>query len=75
MMGPYGYGPGWGWGAMLLGWLWMLLVVAAIVAVIVLIARAGTGRHTDVPLEILRKRYAAGELSKEQFEQMKQDVA
>ena len=32
---------------------------------------AGAG----TPLEILRRRYAAGELTKEQFEQMKRDVA
>lgn len=75
MMWPYGYGPGWGWGAMLMGWLWMLVIVAAIVAVVVLFVRSGTGRQPETPLEILRKRYAAGELTKEQFDQMKRDVA
>lgn len=28
----------------------------------------------ETPLEILRKRYASGELTKEQFEQMKKDI-
>ena len=75
MMWPYGYGPGSGWGAMLMGWIWMLLVVAAVVAGVVLNARATAARQSETPVEILRKRYAAGELTKEQFDQMKRDVA
>ncbi|HLW46524.1 MAG TPA: SHOCT domain-containing protein [bacterium] len=72
-MWPYGYGPG--WGPMIFGWVWMLVFVAAIVAVIVLITRAPGTRYTDTALEVLRRRYAAGELTKEQFEQMKREVA
>jgi putative membrane protein len=60
---------------MFMGWIWMLVIVAAIVAGAVLIARAAAGRQSETPVEILRKRYAAGELTKEQFEQMKRNVA
>jgi uncharacterized membrane protein len=34
-----------------------------------------TVRHTDTALEILRRRYADGELTKEQFEQMKRELS
>ncbi len=81
MMGPYWwYGAGWGWMAM--GWvmmvvLWALAVVGVVALVRAMDARRTTGESTraDAPIEILRRRYAAGELTKEQFEQMKRDVA
>lgn len=73
MMWPYGYGPG--WGAMVLGWLWTLVFVAAIAAIVVLLTRAAAPRRTATPADILRRRYAAGELTKAQFEQMKRELA
>lgn len=32
-------------------------------------------KEPEAPIEILRRRYAAGELTKEQFEEMKRNVA
>jgi putative membrane protein len=32
------------------------------------------GRQSDTALEILRKRYAKGEFTKEEFDQMKKDI-
>jgi putative membrane protein len=47
-----------------------------IVALLRLATRNAARRGgTETPLDILRRRYAAGELTKEQFEQMKRDVA
>jgi len=80
MMWPYGYGMGWGW--MAAGWLMMLvfwaLVVVGIVALFKMATNLGASsepRSANTPIEILRRRYAAGELTKEQFEAMKKDVA
>jgi putative membrane protein len=76
----YGYGPGWGWAIM--GWIMMVvvwgLIVVGIVALVRLLGTRSAGgpqRPADTALEVLRRRYAAGELTKEQFEEMKRDVA
>ena len=72
MMFGYGYGgPG--------GWLWMLggLVVLVGIVLLVVWALVGTLRQgrddaRPTPLEILRERYARGEITQEQLEQAKQ---
>lgn len=81
MMWPYGYGPG-GWGWMIGGWIMMLVFWALVIIGIVAMVRYVSGRggaarldEGETPLEILRRRYAAGELTKEQFEEMKRNVA
>lgn len=67
------YGAGWGW--MVLGWISMTLFwVLVIVGVVALVRAATRGGQSESALDILRKRYAAGELTKEQFEQMKRDL-
>lgn len=66
----WGYGMG-GW--MML--LWFLIAVAIIALVVWAITRAAAsqGRGTG-PEEILRERYARGEITREQFEQMREDL-
>ena len=78
MMGPYGYGGGW----MALGWLSMLVFwVLVIVGIVVLIRWTGARNVPsprgagDTALEILKRRYASGEITKEQYEAMKRDIA
>lgn len=59
---------------------WLVLIVLIILAVIAIIkwlrtskdATAPTGTQTS--LEILKKRYTKGEISKEEFERMKKDI-
>ncbi|GAB4282973.1 MAG: hypothetical protein Kow0080_36950 [Candidatus Promineifilaceae bacterium] len=81
-MGQHMYGLGWsGW---LLGGLMMLLFWGGLIAVIFFIARAfsGNGRSSQQSpasssqsaLDILKQRYARGEISKEEFEQIRQDL-
>ena len=52
---------------------WALVVTAVIFAVRWL-RRQGPHGHMATPLEILRARYARGELSRQDFESMRQDL-
>jgi putative membrane protein len=77
----YGWMNGFGgtmWGIGLLFW---LVIIAAVVLLVVWAVRS-SGRYASTPpsqepdaLEIARRRYARGEISKEQFEQIKRDLA
>ena len=66
MMGPYWNGGGWWWmGPMMV--LFMALVIVGIVALVRFVATPSATPRVSVsetPLEILRRRYAAGELTK-----------
>jgi putative membrane protein len=72
-------GPGGGWPMMHYGyggwfmWLIPVIVVAIVIYFIVQARRDGGVRET--PLEILEKRYAKGEVSKEDFERMKREIS
>ena len=65
--------------------LMMLLFGAAIIVAVVLLIRwlvtaghvgqqASAERGTESALDILQKRYACGELSKQEFEEMRQNI-
>jgi putative membrane protein len=58
------------WGMTLGGWIWMGVWVVALLAMVWLLVYGGRGRDRergDDPLEILRRRYANGEMSEEEF--------
>lgn len=63
---------GMGWG----GGLYMLIIFGLIVIGGIAIVRWSlkSGDGEDSALEILKRRYAQGELTKEQFEAMKKDI-
>ena len=72
-----GYGDfGWMGG---FGWLWMVLVWAVVIALVVWGAGAlfGTRRRAaePTPLDVLKRRYAAGEITTAEFEQTKRALA
>jgi putative membrane protein len=78
-MGPgmmnWGYGMGWGW--MIIMAVFWISVIVAIVFLIrwVILSTKITGTKSDESaLEILKKRYAKGEISKEEFEEKKKDI-
>ena len=64
-----------GW--MLLGWVLVLAVLAAVVVGLVWAGRraGGASRPPETPLDILKRRYAQGEISAEQFEAMKRRLS
>ena len=81
---------GWGWGlghgayGFPFWWLaagFRLVVLAAIVVGVVYLARffsrqtGWRGRHEESALDILQKRYARGEITREQYEEMKRNLS
>jgi putative membrane protein len=86
MMGGYsGYGPGsmmWGggsWLMMIIGGLFFLLLIAAGIGIVVWAASqggksSGGTRSAETHLDVLKRRYANGEIDKKQFEDIKKDL-
>lgn len=77
MMGPGMMG---GYGTMfLMPILWIVVIGVIIWAVVAAVRRSGesdsTARSTDSALEILKRRYARGEINKEEYEEKKKDLA
>ncbi len=75
--GPmYGYHFGMGW--MFLGLVfWIFVITCAVLLVLWIIGRGGRGKRAqgeDSALEILNIRYAKGEITKEQYDEMKKDI-
>jgi len=76
MMG-WGYGTGW-LGMILMAAFWIAVIVGIVFVIRWLVVATGTaGRKSsseDSPLEILKRRYARGEINKEEFEEKKSDL-
>ena len=73
MMHDYG-AYGWGWGiAMVVFWL-ALLALAGLVVLRLLRHHEGTHTSKATPLDIAKERYAKGDITKEQFEELKKDL-
>ena len=79
--GPYDWGGhpmmwgAWGFGMMIMMILfWALIIVAVVVGIRWLV---GQGKETrpDSALDILRQRYARGEINKDEFEATKRDLS
>ncbi len=71
------YGPHmWGFGGGIFMILFWVAVVVAIVLVVRHVAKTSHGNQgqAEAPLDILKRRYARGELTKEQFDKMKEDL-
>ncbi len=68
-----------GWGSFgILGWLSMLifwvLLILGVVALIRYLTRSGQSSEDKTPLDILKERYAKGEINKKEFEEKKKDL-
>ena len=80
MMGYGGWNNMMGWNGLgSLGWIPMLifwvLLILAVVALIRYLGRSSQQQDSKTPLEILKERYARGEIDKKEFEQMKKDLS
>jgi putative membrane protein len=83
---PYEWGwgmhPMWGmWGVWGIGMMvmmlvfWGLVITGIVLAIRWLVTQGREPRATDSALDILRQRYARGDISKEEFEAKKKDLA
>jgi putative membrane protein len=75
-------GPGWHWAAGGVGWWWLLgpltlvLLLAAFAVVVWLLVRTGGGGNSSVDRaqQILRERYAQGEIDADEYQQRKSQL-
>jgi putative membrane protein len=81
--GPYDWGWGshpmmwgaWGFGMMLMMIVFWVLIIVAVVLGIRWLVGQGKESRADSALDILRQRYARGEINKEEFESRKKDLS
>ncbi len=66
-----GWGVGMGWGVV--GLVFQLLFWVALIYLVVMLFHKHEEREDDA-LKILKERYAKGEISKKEFEEMKKDL-
>ena len=67
--GPMNYGYG---GVFM--WIILLILIGVIIYLVINKQKSTAGGDGETPLEILKKRYAKGEISKQEFEKMKKDL-
>jgi putative membrane protein len=67
------------WGGIVFGWIFKMLIAALVIWLVVhSLSKSQNHREIQLPpetaMDILKKRYAKGEISKEQYEQMRKDL-
>ncbi|MBC8231612.1 SHOCT domain-containing protein [bacterium] len=68
----HGYGM---WGGIMMLVFWGAVIVGIVFLVKWIVNQSRTNQRKDEsPLEILKRRYAAGEITKEEFEEKKRDL-
>jgi len=76
MMG-WGYGMGW-FGTIIMAAFWIAVIIGIVFLIRWLVTSTGSGsygaRSEESALDILKKRYARGEVNKEEFEEKKKDL-
>jgi len=67
-------GWGGGFGGIFMILFWVLIIVGIVYLVKIVAGGTNTGEKKEDALEILKKRYARGEISREEFEEKKKDL-
>jgi len=67
------YGFGYGYGGMFM-WIIFLVVIGLLIYFVVQARNTKGPTPVETPLDILKKRYAKGEITKEEFDRMKNDL-
>ena len=73
MFGEYGMGMGY-FGMVFMVFFWILIIVLIGYFVKMIMDRGRGGESIETAEDILKKRYARGEISKEEFDTMKKDL-
>ncbi len=71
----YGWGMGSGWIFMVLFWALVILGVMYLLKLVSGGTKSKKQEEEDTALDILKKRYARGEISTEEFDEKKKDIA
>jgi putative membrane protein len=74
MMNGFGWGPGFGWIFMILFWGVVIVGIVAIVRWVLEQRSERSAPRGRTPLDVLRERYARGEIEREEFEQKRRDL-
>jgi putative membrane protein len=78
--GPGGWGPmmmynGYGYGGMFMGIIFLIVIVALAYFIVQTLKTKGQPpTQNESPMDILKRRYAKGEITREEFEKMKKDL-
>ena len=69
------------WGMHAFGFMWIFPTLFLVILILLLVRGSGwlsrddsRGEHRETAREILDRRYANGEITKEQYDQMKRDI-
>ena len=68
---------GWGWfGGIMMGIIWIgaILVIVLLIRRLLASSPGGDSKREESALDILKKRYARGEINKEEFEGKRKDL-
>jgi len=71
----YGWGMGFGSGWFTMIIFWVLLILGIVYLVKIIAGSPKKGDKEGTAIDILKKRYAKGEISKEEFDKIKDDIA
>lgn len=63
-----------GWGSMFMGFSFLVILIAIVIAIAVFMRREDRDRSGPEPVDIAKQRYARGEITKEQYDQILKDL-